>query len=166
MGRQIVNTLMATGKQMDTNKKMRDYISAFADGELPAADLELVLAALRESDGRETWRLYHEIGDVLRAEPPASDISPGFTERLAARLAAEPTPLRRGAARTALPTDALAKLAPGVVMSAEAAQPATANAASAVNSASAGNGAADVVQQVATLAPLDAPATAASKRSP
>lgn len=158
---------MAAGKQMDTNKKMRDYISAFADGELPAADLELALAALRESDGRETWRLYHEIGDVLRAEPLASDMSPGFAERLAARLAAEPTPLRRGAARTPLPTDALTKLAPGVVMSAEAAKPANAaNAANAVNSASAGNGAAEVAQQVATLAPLDAPATAASKRSP
>lgn len=161
---------MATGKQMDTNKKMRDYISAFADGELPAADLELALAALRESDGRETWRFYHEIGDVLRAEPVASEISPGFTERLAARLAAEPTPLRRGAARTPLPTDVLAKLAPGVVMSAEAAKLANAAnaaaAANAVNSTSAGNGAAEVVQQVATLAPLDAPATAASKRSP
>ncbi len=157
MGRQIVNTLMATGKQMDTNKKMRDYISAFADGELPAADLELVLAALRESDGRETWRLYHEIGDVLRAEPPASDLSPEFTERLAARLAAEPTPLRRGAARAALPTDALAKLAPGVVMSAEA--------ASSANAASSGNGATEVVQQVATLAPLETPPAVVSKRS-
>ena len=156
---------MATGKQMDTNKKMRDYISAFADGELPAADLELALAALRESDGRETWRLYHEIGDVLRAEPLASDISPGFTEGLAARLAAEPTPLRRGAARTALPTDALAKLAPGVVMSAEAANPANAvNAANVASSASSGNGAVDVVQQVATLAPLETPPAAASKR--
>lgn len=130
------------GKQMDTNKKMRDYISAFADGELPAADLELALAALREADGRETWRLYHEIGDVLRAEasgPPV--LSPGFAERLAARLAAEPTPLRRGAARASLPTDALAKIAPGVVMGADPADGAAAAA----------------VQPVATLAPPDGP---------
>ena len=78
---------MATGKKMDTNKKMRDYISAFADGELPDADLELALAALREADGREAWRLYHEIGDALRAEPAASSLSPGFAERRALDLA-------------------------------------------------------------------------------
>jgi sigma-E factor negative regulatory protein RseA len=136
-----LNKLMAMGKQMDANKKMRDYISAFADGELPAADLELALAALREADGRETWRLYHEIGDVLRAEaagPPA--LSPGFAERLAARLAAEPTPLRRGAARASLPTDALVKIAPGVVMGADPA-----------------DGAAAAAQPVATLAPPELP---------
>jgi len=112
---------MATGKQMDTNKKMRDYISAFADGELPEADLELALAALREADGREAWRLYHEAGDALRAEPVSSELSPGFAERLAARLAAEPTPLRRGAGRAALPTDALARIAPSVVAGGDAA---------------------------------------------
>lgn len=121
---------------MDTNKKMRDYISAFADGELPEGDLELALAALREADGREAWRLYHEIGDALRAEPSAPGLSPGFDARLAARLAAEPTPLRSGAGKAASPTDALARIAPGVVAGAEPA-----------------NGGAAIAQPVTTLAP-------------
>jgi len=137
---------MATGKKMDTNKKMRDYLSAFADGELPDADLELALAALREADGWEAWRLYHEIGDALRAEPASPSLSPGFAERLAARLAAEPTPLRRGAGRAPLPTEALAKIAPGVA----GADPV--------------NGAAEEAQSVTTLAPLDGPAKESRKR--
>jgi sigma-E factor negative regulatory protein RseA len=110
-----LNTPTATDEQMDTNKKIRETISAFADSELPEADQELALAALREADGRDTWSLYHRIGDILRAEPGAADLSPGFEACLAAKLDAEPLPLRRGAAKPALPTDALAAIAPTVV---------------------------------------------------
>lgn len=104
---------------MDTNKKIREYISAFADGELPDADLELALAALRDADGRQTWDLYHRIGDALRAEPLEAELSPGFALRLADRLAAEPTPLRRAAGRPTTAADALAAIAPAVVAGAE-----------------------------------------------
>ena len=104
---------------MDTNKKIREYISAFADGALPDADLELALAALREADGRQTWGLYHQIGDALRGEPAEAELSPGFAARLAERLAAEPTPLRRSTAPPATPADALAAIAPSVVAGAE-----------------------------------------------
>ena len=104
---------------MDTNKKIREYISAFADGELPDADLELALAALRDADGQQTWDLYHQIGDALRGEPVGAELSPGFALRLADRLAAEPPPLRRGAGRTATPADELAAIAPAVVAGAE-----------------------------------------------
>ena len=106
--------------QMDTNKKMREYISAFADGELPDADLELALAALREADGRQTWTLYHHIGAVLRSEPGQAELTPGFAARLADKLAAEPAPLRRPAARPATPADALAAIAPAIAAGAEA----------------------------------------------
>ena len=75
---------------MDTNKKIREHISALGDGELPEAELELAFAALQEPGGREAWDLYHRIGDVLRAQP-VPDLSPGF----AARLAAEPVPVKR-----------------------------------------------------------------------
>lgn len=105
---------------MDTNKKIREYISAFADGELPEADLELALAALREADGQQTWDLYHRIGDALRGEPVGAELSPGFALRLADRLAAEPTPLRRGTGRPAAPGDGLEAIAPAVVAGAEA----------------------------------------------
>lgn len=87
---------------MDTHKKIREHISAFADGASPAADVELALAALQGDDGRQTWALYHQIGDVLRADagPP---LSPGFAAALTARLAAEPLPGKRMGSAEAVP---------------------------------------------------------------
>lgn len=73
---------------MDTNKKIREHISALKDGELSESDLELAFAALHSDDGRQAWEVYHRIGDVMRAEASA-DLSPGFGARLAARLDAE-----------------------------------------------------------------------------
>lgn len=73
---------------MDTNETLRAHISALVDGELPQADAELALAALQEKDGKAAWDRYHLIRDTLRATP-APTLSPGFAERLAARLAAE-----------------------------------------------------------------------------
>jgi sigma-E factor negative regulatory protein RseA len=81
---------------MDTNKKNREYISALIDGEIPDADLELAMAALGGPDGQQAWDTYHHIGDILRAEA-GTDLSPGFTERLAGRLAAEAVPSKRSA---------------------------------------------------------------------
>jgi sigma-E factor negative regulatory protein RseA len=79
---------------MDANKKNREFISALSDDELPPIDQELAMAALDGPDGQQAWALYHRIGDVLRAEA-TPDLSPGFSERLAARLAAEPLPGKR-----------------------------------------------------------------------
>jgi sigma-E factor negative regulatory protein RseA len=90
---------------MDTNKKNREYISALMDGETPDADQELAMAALGGPDGQQAWDTYHHIGDILRAEATA-ELSPGFAERLAARLVAEPLPNKRtaGAAEPAAGT--------------------------------------------------------------
>jgi sigma-E factor negative regulatory protein RseA len=82
---------------MDTHKKIREHISALSDGELSASDLELAFAALRAADGEQAWNSYHRIGDVLRAQA-TPDLSDGFNERLALRLAAEPGHARRAAA--------------------------------------------------------------------
>jgi len=79
---------------MDTNRKLREQISALKDGALPDADLELALAALQGGDGRQAWDLYHLIGDLLR-DTAAPAMSPEFCVRLAGRLAGEPPPLRR-----------------------------------------------------------------------
>lgn len=79
---------------MDTHKKIREHISALGDGELSASDLELAFAALRAPDGQQAWNTYHRIGDVLRAQG-SPDLSDEFSERLAARLLAEPSPGRR-----------------------------------------------------------------------
>lgn len=79
---------------MDTHKKIREHISAFADGTLCNIDRELAMAALHTEDGRLTWQLYHRIGDVLRSEG-VPELTPGFCTRLSARLDEEPLPLRR-----------------------------------------------------------------------
>ena len=90
---------------MDTNKKNREHISALSDGEIREADQELALAALESPDGRQAWDLYHHIGDILRAEATA-DLSPGFSER----LAAEPAPGKRMATATPEPADAVGRV--------------------------------------------------------
>lgn len=82
--------------KMDINKKIREHISGLSDGELAASDLELAIAALRARDGEQAWEVYHRIGDALRAQA-TPELSDGFSERLAARLVAEPAPVRRGA---------------------------------------------------------------------
>jgi sigma-E factor negative regulatory protein RseA len=80
---------------MDTNKKIREHISAFLDGELSTnEDLDLALAALHTSDGAAAWEAYHLIGDVLRT-PAAPALSSDFRARLDVRLAAEPALSRR-----------------------------------------------------------------------
>ncbi|MFL6672660.1 MAG: sigma-E factor negative regulatory protein [Massilia sp.] len=81
---------------MDTNKKIREHISALSDGELSASDIELAFAALRSQDGQHAWEVYHRIGDMLRAQA-SPDLSAGFSARLAARLAAEPAHGKRPA---------------------------------------------------------------------
>ena len=87
--------------QMDTHKKIREHISALSDGELAASDLELAFAALRTADGEQAWNTYHRIGDVLRARA-TPELSDAFSERLAARLAAEPLLPARAPASGAL----------------------------------------------------------------
>ncbi len=79
---------------METPTRLKEHISAMVDNELPACELELTMAALSEPEGLAAWRIYHFVGDALRAHQPASDLSPGFAARLAERLAAEESPGR------------------------------------------------------------------------
>ena len=74
---------------MDTFPGLHEHISALADGELPAAELELAFAALDTDTGRQAWRAYGLIGEVLRAGQGAGALSAGFGAALASRLAAE-----------------------------------------------------------------------------
>ena len=80
---------------------MNDRISALMDGEVDgksAAQLIEVLA--RDAEAVSAWRTYHLIGDAMRGGLLLSD---GFTERLAQRLAAEPTVLAPRRIRTESP---------------------------------------------------------------
>ncbi|WP_181259170.1 sigma-E factor negative regulatory protein [Pseudoduganella armeniaca] len=72
--------------------RLQENISALTDGELPACDLELTMAALADPQGRAAWEAYRLIGDVLRADAAGVEPAPGLAARLAARLAAEPWP--------------------------------------------------------------------------
>ena len=72
-------------------EKISEGISNFMDGELAGSDAERIVSALREDgEGRLAWRTYHLIGDVLRDHRM---LSSGFSERVAASLAQEPTVL-------------------------------------------------------------------------
>jgi sigma-E factor negative regulatory protein RseA len=69
----------------------QEQISALIDNELSDDQIDLVLAALRNAEGRAAWDAYHHIGDVLRSDDMVHDFSPNFTSSLMARLDAEPT---------------------------------------------------------------------------
>ena len=70
---------------------MKDRISQLMDGELEGREAGLAIDALRaDGDARDAWRAYHMIGDAMQETPPLSE---GFSARLSARLAEEPTVL-------------------------------------------------------------------------
>ncbi len=69
---------------------MGEDISRLMDGELDDGEADAVCGRLRQPDGKAIWVCYHVIGDALRG---GGGSSPGFAERFAARLAAEPTVL-------------------------------------------------------------------------
>ncbi|APA67783.1 RseA family anti-sigma factor [Janthinobacterium sp. 1_2014MBL_MicDiv] len=82
---------------MDTHARLHETISALADGELAASELELAFAALDTEEGRLAWEAYRRIGDVLRSDRRGHELSADFDARLAACLAGEaasvPAPL-------------------------------------------------------------------------
>jgi sigma-E factor negative regulatory protein RseA len=70
---------------------MKDRISALMDGELDDRAAALALDTLAsEGEARDTWRTYHLISDALGKSRMLSE---GFSERVAAALAKEPTVL-------------------------------------------------------------------------
>ena len=69
---------------------MGEQISRLMDGELEGAEADAVLRELRSADAVASWACYHVIGDALRG---CGEPTPGFAERFAARLEAEPTVL-------------------------------------------------------------------------
>jgi sigma-E factor negative regulatory protein RseA len=71
-------------------------LSAMFDGELPAAECELLSRRLaRDEQLRAAWSRYAVIGAALRAEPLAQ-VRPDFARRVSAALAGGVTRARRG----------------------------------------------------------------------
>jgi len=75
---------------MKSQQTMHERISAFADGELDEAEVEWMLAMLQTPEGKAAWEDYHRIGDAVRSDDMAIDMSPGFSGRVMAALDAEP----------------------------------------------------------------------------
>ena len=76
-----------------------EKISALIDGELEELEARQQFGRLKQDEElAQCWATFHLIGDAMRGENP---LSQGFGERLAQRLAGEPTVLapRRFAAR-------------------------------------------------------------------
>jgi sigma-E factor negative regulatory protein RseA len=76
---------------MNTKEITQEQISAFADGELADEHIAVVVAALRRTENRADWEMYHQIGDVLRSDDMDINLSSGFAARMSARLEMEPT---------------------------------------------------------------------------
>lgn len=76
---------------MNSKIKTQEQISAMADGEISVEQLDEALAALRGKDLQDDWKLYHQIGDLLRSEDMNVQLSKDFSARMSARLEAEPT---------------------------------------------------------------------------
>ncbi|WP_211462964.1 sigma-E factor negative regulatory protein [Collimonas silvisoli] len=93
---------------MNTKDMTQEQISALADGELSSAYVDMALAALRQTEGRDTWDVYHQIGDIMRSDDMALTMSPDFFSRMTARLDAEPTIIAAPLAATLQPSEHIA----------------------------------------------------------
>ena len=76
---------------------MDEQISRLMDGELEGPDADAAIRDLKRPDGVATWACYHVIGDALRR---SGEPMPGFAQRFASRLEAEPTVLAPKARQT------------------------------------------------------------------
>lgn len=79
---------------MNENLNQREQLSALVDGDLQGAEFSRALEFAQQQEGRDTWHLYHLVGDVLRSPELAGGTdSRDFLSRLRDSLAAEPAPL-------------------------------------------------------------------------
>lgn len=74
---------------MNGDLKMREQLSALADGELASAHCAQAVAFADCDEGRAAWHEYHLIGDVLRSSELARPLSCDLIARLRADIAAE-----------------------------------------------------------------------------
>lgn len=80
---------------------MKERISALMDGELDERSAALAIDAMaKEGEALEAWRTYHLISDALGK---SRVLSAGFSARVAAELAREPTVLAPSRRRPAEP---------------------------------------------------------------
>lgn len=75
------------------SEQIREQVSAFLDGELPASETELLLKRLtRDAELRESFGRYGLIGEAMRGSSPAA-LSRGFAGRVNGAIDGEPVVL-------------------------------------------------------------------------
>lgn len=97
---------------MDQELKMREHLSALADGQLSAEEWQQALHYAAQESGRKAWQEYHVIGDVLRSPELAHHAhnSQAFLAGLHQRIAQDVVQPQRSVAARVLPSES----APGI----------------------------------------------------
>lgn len=75
---------------IDTSAMAKEKISVLVDGELNSAEMDKVLSSLYDSQEKDTWELYHRIGDVLRSDEMDVPLSADFSKKMHNLLESEP----------------------------------------------------------------------------
>lgn len=75
---------------IDTSAIAKEKISVLVDGELSSTEMDKVLSSLYDSQEKDTWELYHRIGDVLRSDEMDVPLSADFSKKMHNLLENEP----------------------------------------------------------------------------
>ena len=81
-----------TPAELDLGEVRSEQLSALADGQLQGDEFAAALAWAAEDEGRDTWEVYHLVGDVLRSSDLARPANLAFLSRLRDELAKEAPP--------------------------------------------------------------------------
>ncbi|GKT22265.1 sigma-E factor negative regulatory protein [Acidovorax sp. SUPP3334] len=74
---------------MNDDLKMREHLSALADGQLRGQDFAQAVDHASSGDGVATWQMYHLIGDVLRSSELARPVDSTLIDRLRTQIEEE-----------------------------------------------------------------------------
>ncbi|MDY0107596.1 MAG: sigma-E factor negative regulatory protein [Giesbergeria sp.] len=89
---------------MNDDLKQREQLSALADGQLDGEEWAQALQFAEQDEGRETWQMYHLVGDALRsADLARASQGSDFLARLHQKMAQEPLPVRMPSALAVQP---------------------------------------------------------------
>lgn len=99
---------------MKDELKNKELLSALVDGELSGQELAQALDWAEDSEGLESWQLYHLIGDVLRSPDLAHHSQHDLLSGLRGQMAQEP------AQPHLMPAPALQQVTAGLVTDGEA----------------------------------------------
>lgn len=77
---------------MNDEMKMREQLSALADGQLEEDEFARAMAFAVTDEGLAQWHAYHVVGDVLRSSELAAPHHTTLLDKVRAQMAQEPLP--------------------------------------------------------------------------